>query len=232
MTAPPGDPKGGGGAGGPNPPRQDAATAAIAGLYGKLPAHGDFVRRALPKSFVDPWDSWLQAGIAASREALGEAWDEAWRTGPAWRFALPAGACGPDAVAGVLVPSEDQVGRRFPLTLAAILPPGAPATEEAWFADLERLAAAGRAGKQDADALLAALPPPYATPVLDEVMAILSGADAAEPAGDDTVGDDGPAERPAFGWWTLGGGRLPAMVWELAALPAPGEFAMLLDVPA
>jgi type VI secretion system protein ImpM len=222
VTAPPPEgPKGGGG-----------TSAAVAGLYGKLPAHGDFVRRALPKSFVDPWDAWLQAGIAASREALGEAWDEAWRTGPAWRFALPAGACGPEAVAGVLVPSEDQVGRRFPLTLAAILPPGAPATEEAWFADLERLAAAGRAGEQDADALLAALPPPYAAPVLDEVMAILSGADAVEPAGDDTAGGDGPAERPTFGWWTLGGGRLPAMVWELAALPAPGEFAMLLDVPA
>jgi type VI secretion system protein ImpM len=232
MTTPPDDRKGGG-PGGPNPPRQDAATAAaVAGLYGKLPAHGDFVRRALPKSFVDPWDAWLQAGIAASRDVLGDTWDEAWRTGPAWRFALPAGACGQGAVVGVLVPSEDQVGRRFPLTLAAVLPPGQPATEEAWFADLERLAAAGRAGEQDADALLAALPPPYAAPVMDEVMAILSGADA-EPAGGDTAGGgDGPAERPAFGWWTLGGGRLPAMVWELAALPPPGEFAMLLDVPS
>ena len=31
------------------------------GLFGKLPAHGDFVRRHLPRSFVTPWDEWLWA---------------------------------------------------------------------------------------------------------------------------------------------------------------------------
>ena len=200
------------------------SATAIAGLYGKLPAHGDFVRRALPKSFVDPWDAWLQAGIEASRAALGEAWDDAWREGPPWRFALPAGACGPDAVAGVMVPSEDSVGRRFPLTLAAI---ASSVTDDAWYAELERIAVAGRAGETDADAVVAAMPAPPAAPVIDEVMAILSGADAPP----DAV-EDGFPERPAHGWWTLGGGRLPAMVWETTTLPAPEEFAMLLDVPA
>ncbi|WP_198373699.1 type VI secretion system-associated protein TagF, partial [Roseomonas rosulenta] len=123
----------------------------LMGLYGKVPAHGDFVRRGLPSSFVTPWDSWLAAGIAAAREQLGAQWEGAWDSAPAWRFALPPGACGPDAVAGVMLPSQDQVGRRFPITLAALLPPGAPPPDAEWFDALEAAALAGLAGRADAD---------------------------------------------------------------------------------
>ena len=35
------------------------------GFYGKLASRGDFVSRALPQSFVGPWDSWLAAGLLA-----------------------------------------------------------------------------------------------------------------------------------------------------------------------
>ena len=34
------------------------------GFFGKLPSHGDFLSRRLPRSFVDPWDSWLQSRTA------------------------------------------------------------------------------------------------------------------------------------------------------------------------
>ena len=30
------------------------------GYFGKLPAVGDFVSNGLPKSFVSPWDQWVQ----------------------------------------------------------------------------------------------------------------------------------------------------------------------------
>lgn len=134
----------------------------LMGLYGKVPAHGDFVRRGLPSSFVGPWDAWLQDGMAAARERLGDRWATLWDGAPPWRFALPAGACGPDAVAGVMLPSEDMVGRRFPLTLAALLPAGMALPEPGWFAHLEAAARAGRAGQADADALAAAVPAPDA----------------------------------------------------------------------
>ncbi|CAH0300660.1 type VI secretion system-associated protein TagF [Roseomonas sp. CECT 9278] len=143
----------------------------LSGLYGKVPAHGDFVRRGLPSSFVAPWDSWLAAGIAAARGQLGAHWDAAWDTAPAWRFALPAGACGPDAVAGVMLPSQDQVGRRFPITLAALLPPGAAPPGPDWFDALEGAARAGLAGQADADALAAAVPLPGA-PILAQHFAL------------------------------------------------------------
>ncbi|MEO3473460.1 type VI secretion system-associated protein TagF [Roseomonas sp. CAU 1739] len=134
----------------------------LTGLFGKVPAHGDFVRRGLPTSFVGPWDSWLQDGMATARERLGDRWAERWDGAPPWRFALPAGACGPDAVAGVMLPSEDMVGRRFPITLAALLAPGDAVPGPAWFAALEAAALAGRGGQADADALAAAIPMPDA----------------------------------------------------------------------
>ena len=59
------------------------------GLFGKLPSHGDFLRRRAS----------------------------------AWRFVCAAGACGPEPVIGLMVPSVDRVGRYFPLTLVVNLPP-------------------------------------------------------------------------------------------------------------
>jgi type VI secretion system protein ImpM len=178
------------------------AARTVTGLHGKLPAHGDFVRRALPPSFCEPWDAWLQAGMTAARESLGEAFDAAWAGAPAWRFALPPGACGPEAVAGVMAPSMDSVGRRFPLTLAATtlpLGPGLPLWPAAWFAALEGLLRHAQAEALTADALAALLPEP---------------------------GEADPAEAPEPGWWTA---REPGLVWPLAALPEPSEFVLLLD---
>jgi len=130
------------------------------GLFGKLPAHGDFVRRVLPRSFIAPWDAWLSEGMAAARDRLGDAWEEAWEAAPPWRFRLSPGACGPDAAFGVLVTSADTVGRLFPLTLAAVLPIAGQAPSEEWYDALEAAALQARAGGVDADSLAAGLPDP------------------------------------------------------------------------
>jgi type VI secretion system protein ImpM len=97
-----------------------APARTLVGVFGKLPARGDFVRLGLPGSFVAPWDAWCQRMIAGSRAQLGDDWLPAWLHAPIWYFALPPGQCGPDAALGVLLPSVDKVGRYFPLTLAAV----------------------------------------------------------------------------------------------------------------
>src|SRR4030095_1590521 len=61
--------------------------------------------------------------LASSRTALGARWLDVYLTSPAWRCVCAAGACGPVPVIGVAAPSVDQVGRYFPLTLVAELPP-------------------------------------------------------------------------------------------------------------
>jgi type VI secretion system protein ImpM len=88
------------------------------GIHGKLPSHGDFITRRLPRDFVDVWDGWLQRAISTSKTELGEGWLETYLTSPIWSFALTPGICGEAGWAGVLMPSVDRVGRYFPLTVA------------------------------------------------------------------------------------------------------------------
>jgi type VI secretion system protein ImpM len=94
----------------------------LTGLFGKLPSRGDFLRASLPEDFVAPWDSWCREMLAASREELGDAWFDAWMEAPIWRFLLPPGTCGAQAVLGIWLPSVDKVGRHFPLALCALAP--------------------------------------------------------------------------------------------------------------
>jgi type VI secretion system protein ImpM len=114
------------------------------GLYGKLPSHGDFLRRRAPDAFIDVWDPWLQQCLAASRAALGDRWLDLYLTSPAWRFFCGAGVCGPSPVMGLMVPSVDRVGRYFPLTIVTEAPAELPglvvATEGTpFFATAEQL---------------------------------------------------------------------------------------------
>ncbi len=97
--------------------------AVMLGLYGKLPSHGDFLRRRVPDPFLAAWDPWLQESIARSRSALGEKWLELFLTSPVWRFACSPGACGPAPMVGLIAPSVDKVGRYFPFTLMSELSP-------------------------------------------------------------------------------------------------------------
>lgn len=122
-----------------------APEAPAPGFHGKVPSHGDFVSRRLPRSFVEPWDQWLQQAVAASRRQLGDGWLDSYLTSPIWRFALPEGLCGGQAMAGVLMPSVDSVGRYFPMTIAAPVPAcdnplALAAGAAAWFGAAEDLA--------------------------------------------------------------------------------------------
>lgn len=88
------------------------------GFYGKVPCVGDFIRRGLSQPFVLGWDQWMQTLLVTAQTAMGEDWEASYHNAPIWRFALSADLCGPYAVAGVVMPSIDRVGRRFPLCLA------------------------------------------------------------------------------------------------------------------
>jgi type VI secretion system protein ImpM len=91
------------------------------GWYGKVPCVGDFIRSGLSPAFTTGWDRWMRTLLATAAETLGDRWDACYLGAPIWRFALPTGACGPHAVAGIMMPSVDRVGRRFPLCLATEL---------------------------------------------------------------------------------------------------------------
>ena len=133
-----------------------SGSAPYPGFYGKFPHLGDFVSRRLPRDFIDSWDRWLQTGMSASREQLGDGWLDRYLISPIWRFALSPGLCGSSAWAGILMPSVDRVGRYFPLTIAASVEahtlPYLFLPRHSWFENLERLALSGLDDEFDLDA--------------------------------------------------------------------------------
>ncbi len=174
----------------------------MTGLFGKLPARGDFVRAGLPEDFVAAWDGWCREMLNASRAALGEGWDEAWMSAPVWRFLLPAGVCGSRAVLGVWLPSVDRVGRHFPFGVFALAAAAADLEDGGGWLDAAE--AAGLAGVvEDAphEALAARLNEPVAA-----------------------------LRLPEAGWWTEGSPLVQPRRFEIAALlPARLAGAMLRD---
>ncbi len=89
------------------------------GAFGKMPSVGDFFRLGVSPAFVQPWDEWIQRSMLAVSQVMGDAWDAHYMSAPIWRFCLSPGLSGPQKMLGVLMPSVDRVGRRFPLTLVA-----------------------------------------------------------------------------------------------------------------
>ena len=181
------------------------------GFYGKLPSEGDFVTRRLPWEFTSVWDDWLQQGMQASREALGERWLELYLSAPIWRFQVAPGVCGPIGWRGLFFASVDRVGRYFPLTLA--------------FADPGPVALAALSGDADAwlaveDAALAGLAPTLPVADFDRQMESLALPPAATAAVD-------PA-RPRVCFHTAGSEDVPPRGLAFAALPPPATFVDMI----
>jgi type VI secretion system protein ImpM len=225
----------------------------LPGLYGKLPARGDFVGRRLEAEFVASWDEWLQRVIRESRERLAGRWLECFLSMPVWRFALPAGMYSSAGWVGLIVPSVDRVGRYFPLTLAAAIRqdgidvPSTLARAQPWLDAIEALA-------------LDALRPELDFDAFDQRLAQLQLAidvPAAPASNDDTVPMGMPqgsfevwqfapkdpeaplrqtlergllGRRASSALWLTKGGEAHAPCLAVCAGPIPGDrFSALLD---
>ena len=185
---------------------------ACAGLFGKLPARGDFVRENLPRDFTDAWDAWWQRSLAGTQQRPREEWRAAWLEAPVWRFVLPPGLCGKYGVVGLWLPSVDKAGRYSPLTIAAV---GSADWAPHVGMMTSFLAASEQAGR---DALEYDLSP---TELLQRVLEVF-------------IADDGPVSAPDLvsaqaTWWTEGGPRVVPRLETGRALPEGRGFAALID---
>ena len=86
-------------------------------LFGKLPAHGDFVARGMMPAERDALDLWLAQSLAEARTNAGEAFEDVYDAAPPWRFAWREQGDG-GWIAGAMAPSVDAVGRRYPILVA------------------------------------------------------------------------------------------------------------------
>ncbi|SDG37263.1 type VI secretion system protein ImpM [Pseudomonas benzenivorans] len=207
-----------------------------AGFYGKLAGRGDFIHRGLPSGFIEPWDAWLAAGIAASQAELGAAWLDAYLISPLWRFAVAPGLLGNDAAVGVMMPSIDRVGRYFPLCIVQLLDQQADLASlvggpDDWFEAVEALLLStleADAEFESFEAAVGALDAPH--------HARQTPRSAGFRHVHFNVGS--PAERTAVLaqlscegaslWWGRGSERVAAGLLCCAGLPPPQAFSAFL----
>lgn len=171
------------------------------GFYGKLPSRGDFIVDAIPRACVDAWDRWARESLHAGRAALSARWTERWMAAPIWRFRLPAGICGRDALIGAFLPSIDRVGRQFPLFVLA----GA--------ADSVALEGGGLWLESAVDQAVAAITEDHPPDVLAAGLR----------------GDFADRTLTVQGWWTEGGPYRAASHEDWTGLPNAQDFAAMIS---
>lgn len=202
------------------------------GVYGKHPAKGDFLSHGVPPAVQARLEVWLDAALAEARAALGADWQSVWPAAPALHFWLGEGIWG-EAVAGLMAPSQDRVGRRFPLVFLAtgLDAPPPPITDfgQDWHRALAAHAAMALARPdldQPADLLSGAPRPDRAegTIVPPELCAARPGPGVGALWQDMAQPDHRCAAAARSYWWIEGE--------SAAAPPAPTEAAPLPDIPS
>jgi type VI secretion system protein ImpM len=217
------------------------------GLYGKLPAKRDFIAIGAPRDFLNAWEPWLQGAVSASRNKLGDAWQEAFLTAPIWRFWLGADICGSTMI-GAFMSSLDGVGRYFPLTLfaradeGAAIPPPEFGAQDDWFNAAEAFLMSTLDHNADFDTItanLAALAVPFQEfrNSLPQDMIVANDGTVGMPAGEKGFADlfaeiclvdHARIYAASTFWWTIGGeGFAPAALCG-KRMPDPFLFTAML----
>jgi type VI secretion system protein ImpM len=89
------------------------------GIFGKLPSEGDFLH--VTAGDDQKWCEWLQRGVERASVRLASNWSSTFDAGRAFGFLMRQGTGA--VIGGVLKPSRDSVGRRFPLSAYVQLAP-------------------------------------------------------------------------------------------------------------
>jgi type VI secretion system protein ImpM len=223
------------------------------GFFGKLPSHGDFIRRRLPDSFVNTWDEWLQRCIAESRAQLEADWLKVYLTSPVWRFVLCEGVAGAATFAGVVLPSVDRVGRYFPLTIAVELPSNVPPVAitirgRQWFRMVESLAlqaleaenfdldrfeadlqASGSELHEVEGRCFVSLEAEFPQPERQWRLPVESSDRVAAALIDPLMACVARSLRPMSLWWTDGSDHVRPSCLLMRMLPDPARFSAMLD---
>lgn len=212
------------------------------GLFGKIPSKRDFVSYNMERPFLSMWENWLQTGVAASRESLGETWQQLFLSAPIWRFWLGA-AIGGTSVTGALMPSVDQVGRYFPLSLCAQAPPDhrfpppPDAALDAWHAAAEQFLLAMLADElpQEPSLMLESFAMPTTvknargkTPLDARIYETPAGGDLARVMAELATEDHAAIYGERSYWWTFGGPQYSPQLLITVGMPDISDFALLM----
>ena len=193
------------------------ASELLAFVFGKLPAHGDFISRGLDDATIEAADAVIAEALAIGMNHWDTAWDDLYVDTPVWRFMATPGVFGPWWTAGAFMASLDAVGRQYPVVAGFSCPTLGLLSQPAETAALlERAEAAAREALltgQPVDALMAQLSagpefrPDHAPEAVFSTLVL--GSLEASPT------------QPWSMWWVAGGGDEMRLVNQSALT---GEF--------
>lgn len=112
----------------------------VTAVFGKHPGFGDFLAAGeLPTESASRVMDWLAQTLGGWRDSAGPDWQAGFDRAPALRFWIGAGLSGGVALRGVMIPSRDRSGRRFPLIVAQATAGAAPVidADQAFFDQAE-----------------------------------------------------------------------------------------------
>jgi len=218
------------------------------GLFGKVPQQADFVSHHLAEEYTEYWHTWLQSSMSVSREQLGDDWLNYFLTSPVWNFAIGPGICSPSVITGVMIPSMDEVGRYFPLTLAhagSHLVWDAYLNGREWYQSLEAAALKALDETTGYTHLIEVLEsleiPEFTSSPVYQTRHSVSGIDKSFvlPVKTDETKQNiisgllDKSYRHMLGnyslWWTQGSQHIDPCLLVSANLPDAGQFAAMLD---
>jgi type VI secretion system protein ImpM len=214
------------------------------GIFGKLPQKRDFIALNVPRAVLEPFETWLQSAVAASRNELGDDWRDHYLVAPIWRFWIGSDIFGVDC-AGSLVPSVDKVGRFFPLTIlyaaeegqSIVAPPFDPL--DAWYSAIEErlLSCLQENAEIDVSRLTDGLSAPRSAVAVPEPQPVTFKRGLVWRAGSDASGDLlaglmaadywASLKSRSF-WWTKGGRAGGQLIYARNALPDPFFYADMI----
>jgi type VI secretion system protein ImpM len=211
------------------------------GLFGKLPAKGDFLTRNVPPEVLQFWEAWLEKVVGGAKHHLGGNWHNTYMAAPVWRFWIGDTVFG-HPIAGVLSPAVDRVGRQFPLTLilsgGGAQHPASPLAgdgNEQWYATLDQacLAALTDGFNGDVDSLLKQIPfpnGPVQAQAEDRRQAFFAyGESGLGPMLQDVRDHDHQLSTQGRSyWWTAGNAYVGPAIIALNGMPDAAGFAAML----
>jgi type VI secretion system protein ImpM len=214
------------------------------GVFGKLPQKRDFIALNIPRMVLEPFETWLQSAVAASRSELGAAWQDLYLVSPIWRFWIGGDIFGV-ACAGALIPSVDKVGRFFPLAIlycadaqsGIVAPPFDPL--DAWYQAIEErlLTVLHDNAEIEVERLTEGLAAPesdFEAPAPQPAKARRGLVWQSAEAGSDGLlsglmaADYWAMASARSFWWTKGGGGKGPVVYVRNALPDPFFYADMI----
>lgn len=100
-------------------------------VFGKTPRMGDFLRVGSGGPAGEALEQWIEQGLALAEAKRGAAWPGLYAGGATYAFLFrpPRASNVKDVLVGVIKPSSDAVGRRFPLVVYA---PAIPRPSVPW----------------------------------------------------------------------------------------------------